>query len=159
VGDWCWIAGFLGSEAKRSEYEVFHSADGFKIDWRSSVKYNPMTLAAYQAQLPTDPVTFRMNGKLSDYFNFEFSEAELTNYSIQLTEPDNQYIHGYVQKSSADGKRLFDLLKDDKDHEIMVSVAYPSTKQSSSVVQIVRLVSETWRQTPDETTAAAKTAR
>lgn len=150
VGSTCLMNAWLDGNVKQYTFEMQRlSTSEFKIDWRSSMPYNPMTFAAYRAKSPKQPVVFRVSARLSDYFNYNWSNAKPTHYSIELEAPFNEgTLHGYIPKVP-DGERLFSELEDGKPHGIMVMV---KTRDGapSDMVDIVKFVRPDWREAPEE---------
>jgi hypothetical protein len=58
--------------------------------------------------------------------------------------------HGFIPKDSAEGKKLFELLRDGKRHEITLELqnvgpaGQPLERPDSHMVSIVRVVSASW---------------
>ena len=130
---------------------VVQTPQGPKIDWRCSVGYNPVTVPAFKAQHTTkQPSIFRFEAKLDDYYNYEFADAKDTHYSIGLQDGANNQIYAYVPKKSPDGQKLFDGLKDGKEHPVLIEIAYPANSGSSSVAAVTRLLGFGWREQAGE---------
>lgn len=150
VGSTCLMNAFIDGNPKRYEFELQRvSADDFKVDWRSSMPYNPMTFAAYRAKAPKEPLVFRVSARLSDYYNYQWSNAKATHYAIDLEGPYHEgNLHGYIAKA-ADGEKLFSVLEDGKDHGIMVTLKQREGAPSDHV-DIVKFVRADWREDPAE---------
>jgi hypothetical protein len=106
--------------------------------------YNTSPVSVYKATMPTEKSSFVMVGKLSDYYNYEFSEGKAAYYSIRLCDADEfKYgmcagegeLNGYIKKT--DAKALFSVLKDGKSHLMNVVIVYPSSKEDSGIVRLL----------------------
>ena len=110
-------------------------------------KWNSMPLTVFKATLPTVPTEFYVAGKLSDYYNYEYSKfqhrgIDNTYYSVKLCDADffspgmgwcrdNAELHGYIKKT--DAQSMFESLKDGRYHLLHVQIAYPPTHENSGV--------------------------
>ncbi len=112
------------------------------VDWPATVGLNSITLKAFKATAPNQRTTLRVAAQLDDYFNYQYTDAKPTHFSIKLKDYRGDYIHGYVQKGSKLGKYLYELLQDGTGHQITVAVQ--CTGIEASVVDIVDLVSKNW---------------
>lgn len=150
VGAYCFLNVYKNGDPHRVEYELKRvTSDTFKIDWRSSVEYNPTTFIAFKAKMPAVSTIFRVWAKLDDYFNFEWRSAKGSHYSVALQDPQrNGRIHGYIPKAG-DGERLFNVLQDGKEHAVMVAIKHRPNGESD-MVDIVKLVSLDWRENAAE---------
>lgn len=133
---------------ERSLYSVVKTAAGLKIDWRSSVGYNPMTLAAFRAKQPAAALPFRVKIKLTDYFNFDFRSAKATHYSIDVSDEDGGHIAGYIAKSSPDAEALFKVVEDAKEHYAVLELQYPPGAKSDNAL-ITRFFHQYWQEGAD----------
>ena len=121
-------------------YYVKNTKDGMKIDWEAAVGYNELSWSALKATRPTKPVTMRAEATLQSYYNYAFMNAERTHYSIRF---GLKGVSGYVRKDSRLGKRLFDILKDGEEHNLVLSIRFLPNSYGN-VVLIDDLVSEDW---------------
>src|SRR5262245_57613951 len=78
----------------------------------SALPPGDMTLKAFILQKPSEPTAVQVQCKMDTYYNFAFSRCAETHYSFTL-ESESPYTiaHGYAPKSSEDGRRLYELLK------------------------------------------------
>lgn len=151
VGDWIGIKAvfeegknaFGATVQDASWYVLLLTDSGFKIDWEASVVYNPMTFKAMEAQRPTQSQKFRVMVELADYYNYEFRDGQYYLYSLRLTEPDSyQSVYGYIKKDSADGKKIYEILKDGQKHPLILKIRYPQFSRGSGQVIIDQFVQE-----------------
>jgi hypothetical protein len=133
---------------------------GFKIDWRCSTGYNPMTVKSLKAQYAgrkkgqTLSGTFRVYAKMGSYYNYNYLYADKTQYSIDLQDDDGDSLHGYVKKDSPDGTAYFDLLKDGESHAILADASYGARAESNDQVNLGHFT-KGWRERPEEFGAPA----
>jgi len=122
-----------------------------KIDSRCSSGYNPVALRTFKATYEKGkPSSFRLWAKIDDYYNYEYSTARATVYSVHLDDDDNNSVAGYITKDSDDGKKLFEYLKDGKVHPLILELEYGRSSQDSSVVGITKFLQDGWRTYPGE---------
>ncbi|MDC0749977.1 hypothetical protein [Polyangium mundeleinium] len=148
-GDYCSVEVVLGKN-DRVYYHIKKTAEGLKIDWRSSVGYNPVSLPYFRTQRLHGTHLFRGWAKLTDYYNFDYDDAEKTHQSIELRDADGARITGYIRRDAPTAAALLETLKDGKEHAVMIELRYPPESKDSSVVGIERFVAERWRQRPEE---------
>lgn len=118
----------------------------YKIDWLATVGYNVMPMNTFKANLSPVATEMRVNAKLGNYFNFNYIEAQSTHWNIDINDVAYNGIVGcYISKKSAEGKKLYDLLKDGKTHPIIVEVVIDSSQDNSgNTAVITKLVTEGW---------------
>lgn len=153
-GDYCSIEAVFGKN-DTDYYHLKKTADGLKIDWRSSAGYNPVSIAAFQAQRSKKPQLFRLWAKLTSYYNFDYDDAEKTHQSIDLRDKNRATLTGYILRTSPTASALLDVLKDGQSHPVMVELRYLPSSRDVSVVEIQRFVAERWRQQPEEVAPSA----
>ena len=108
---------------------------------RYQVSQNQVSAAWLHSKMPTKPVVITTDATLCDYYNFGYAGAKATHYSIRLDGRGNDYGTGYVPRKSADGKALFNVLKDGRPHQVTVAVSYDSRSQGDgSVFNIVKVI-------------------
>jgi hypothetical protein len=132
-------------------FPVRQTRDGYKIDWEAAVGYNSTALRAFLIQRPQGATRFRLQCELGTFYHGEFFGCQGTHYSVRLKQEEPlELAHGFVPKDSAEGKKLFELLKDGKQHEMTVELqnvgpyGQPLERPDAGVVSIVRVVSESW---------------
>ena len=122
-----------------SIFYVKNTGDTLKIDWENSHGWNDIPWDTYWTIRPTQPIMFRIRAQLTNRYDYGFEDAEKTHHSIFL-----QILYGYVEKKSALGKRLSDILKDGKLHNVTLKLRYLPNAPSGSSVIIDDLVTEGW---------------
>jgi len=127
-------------------YVVQLKNEGFKIDWLSSIGYNKLSLKAYQATKPSEVGIFRLDCKLSDYYNYGYIDLQNKYYSIECySEFDESIIYAYVDKNSDDGKKIFEILKDGNNHKLVLAVKYDyKSENTSDILSLKKLVTVGW---------------
>ncbi len=129
-------------------YYVVRAGTACKIDWEASMGINSMTLIAFKVTKPSKPQAFRLTGRLSDYYNWEFQGTQAHYYSISLRESDYGLSHdsiaGFVDKRSKDGQLLFALFSDGAEHPVAVELRFSPNNQDPSVALISRVVGDGW---------------
>jgi len=122
---------------------------------RSSVGYNPVSFAAFQAQHSRKPRLFRVWAKLTSYYNFDYNDAEKTHPSIELRDKNRASLTGYIRSTAPTAPALLDVLKDSEPHAVIVELRYLPDSHEASVVEIERFLAERWRQQPEEVASGA----
>lgn len=122
--------------------------DTYKIDRKASKGVNDMSFMEYKVNAVRKNQTFRVYAKLDGYYNYEFRDGITKYYSIKLSESDpnaKPYFTGYIDKTSVDGQKLYDILKDNTVHAISVEISVPDNiKLGNDIVVINKLVSDSW---------------
>jgi len=81
-----------------------------------------LTVAQLRATQPKDAVIVRVRIRLASYWNYAYKAATDTHYSFQIrgsASPDESV---WIEKASVDGKRLYELCKDAKDHWVTLRI-------------------------------------
>ena len=154
-GDYCSVE-VVSEKNNKDYYHLKKTADGLKIDWRSSVGYNPVSFAAFQAQRSRKPQIFRVWAKLTSYYNFDYNDAEKTHQSIELRDKNRALLTGYIRRTTPTAPALLEVLKDGDSHPVIVELRYLSDSGETSVVEIERFLAERWRQQPEEVAPSAE---
>ena len=139
----------FSAEVKRIDksYLVVKVGGNYKIDWRGSGGINDTKLSVYKATYPEKDITFRLIAKLSDYYNYDFSDARSTHFSIELNEyyaPSADAVFGYVEKDAPQVGDLLSLLSDGNQHKITLKLKYPRKGRNSQVTGISKIVALNW---------------
>lgn len=117
---------------------VKKTIDGFKIDWEATVGYNPISLQAFELGATTQSTEFRVNAQLtSDYVWDGY-------YSLYLSE-NNTGIYCYISKSSVEGKKLFEILKDGKRQPLILQIKSDNSLVEDTTVRIItKVIAKGW---------------
>ena len=142
TGDRCSVKVTTGSKAGDILWHcIVLTPQGPKVDWRCSVGYNPLPMKTFQALHDIGKrARFRVWAELTDYYNYQYSEARKTMYSVRLGAD----LYGYVKRDSDLGRRMFDLLKDGKAHAVVVEVVYGRNSRTPSIADITDLPHRGW---------------
>jgi len=139
VGGHCFVTVSF-SDDKPLEADLVRTGDGFSVDMRSTVGYNPMTFAAFKAARPTGATILRAWAKLSSLYVHGFDEK--TYFSLSLREnKKTDSLWAYLKRS--DGTRVFDYLKDGNQHPLMVAVRQRENVDADTV-EVVNVVDISW---------------
>lgn len=120
--------------------------DGFKIDWMASAGYNPVSLRTFEANLSTQPTEFRVTAKIGAYYNYKYSNAQNTQWSVLVDDGDRRP-YCYVDKNSTAGKKLYEIIKDGKEHDVILEIKTEIENSYGSTIGhfiITKVVSEGW---------------
>jgi len=120
--------------------------DGFKIDWEASAGLNPVSMKTFKANLSTQPTEFRVNATIGTYYNYNFSDAKNTHWNVNIEDKEGNNIRGcYISKSSAEGKKLYEILKDGKTHALILELKIDATENNSGGIAIItKVVKDGW---------------
>ena len=119
--------------------------DGFKIDWEASSGYNPISTKTYKANLSTVPSEFRVTAGIDTYYNFNYRDAQITHWSIRTSDINGDGISCYISKSSLEGKKIYEILKDGKNHDLILEIKIDATEDNSGGMGILsKFIKEGW---------------
>ncbi len=114
-----------------------------------------MSFAAFQAQRSRKPQLFRVWAKLTNYYNFDYDDAEKTHQSIELRDNNRAALTSYIRRTAPTTPALLEVLKDGDSHPVIVELRYLPGSREASVVEIERFLAERWRQQPEEVAPSA----
>lgn len=145
------------SPGEPSIFWMRKTEDGYRIDWRASYMVNPMSMAAFQAKMPTAPTVWRLNAQLDTYFNYEFMNQQASYYSFRLFELGQEIggIHAYGKKGDPDAEAMFSALSSGRARNVTVAIAYPASKRSNEILKLVAFYGDDFVQTARESEAIA----
>ncbi len=126
-------------------YHVEQTPSGsMLVDWEVTVGYLEMPLADFRKNRPTEVVPFRVRAKLSDYYNYEFSDPEKYQ-SVEIYYPGEEEfrLDGYVERDSKTGTRLASLLEF-MPHNLVLGLRFPPDARTDNLVEIVSIEGESW---------------
>lgn len=131
---------------KNRKFYCIKTNNGFKIDWMASTGYNTLSLKTFKANLSIQPKEFRVYASIGTYYNYNYIDAINTYWNVSIEDIDNNTIHGcYISKSSVEGKKLYEILKDGKNHELILELKIDATQNNSGDIAIItKLVKEGW---------------
>ncbi len=151
-GDWVSVTVVVrgknayGAEVEQSDdYFLRRVDEDYKIDWEASVGHSELTLEAFKAQRPMTPTRFRILAKLSNYYNYEFRQAQGSHYSIELDGPRVPAdLNGFVARNSPAGVALYGLLKDGRTHPVTLKLRYTPFSEDATITLITDVESLSW---------------
>lgn len=120
--------------------------EGFKIDWLASRGFNLKALNVFKANKETVPAEFRAIAKISNFYPIEYQKDYYKDFiSVEVNDIDYNTINCLILRTDEDGKRIYKLLEDGKEHQIILSIKYDiDQKYSEFFATIKKLISETW---------------
>lgn len=122
---------------------LVETSQGLKIDWESWAGWLELPWNKFLSSKPSTSHIFRVTLSAVDYYNFGFSD-ESKWQSYRLESPDREHgIYGYVERGSELDTQLR-LNVDENDIMLTLALKFPLDSQSSSQVEIGRLVCEGW---------------
>ncbi|MBM4028686.1 MAG: hypothetical protein FJ280_25305 [Planctomycetes bacterium] len=99
--------------------------------------YAQMSAEEFRATKPTTPILMRVWGKLDDYYNYEFGTADKVAWSIRVSDYKGSALgHGYLKKDTDAGKQVFNILRDGKEHKMVVEINCLPRAENGSVFVI-----------------------
>lgn len=117
-----------------------------KLDWVTTVGYQPMPLAKFKATRPRQAVKFWVKVKPSDYYNFGFADREKY-LAVDLSYPGRGEFQlvGYIERSKPWAASLIQSLENGVAPSLVVELAYPAGEiKDNSQVEIVSILADTW---------------
>jgi hypothetical protein len=121
------------------------TSDGFKIDWEATTQYNPVSLKSFKANLSSQSTEFRVIASLGTYYNYNYDDKQSTHWNIGIDTKDDNISGCYVNKSSIEGKKIYDILKDGKQHHLIIELKIDATDDKSGNNAIItKVVKEGW---------------
>jgi hypothetical protein len=91
---------------KLREIHLVRRDGKLKVDWDSWVAWSEMTWEDFRAKKPVEPVLFRVQLSLVDYFNFDFrDEAKWSSYQLESRD-GGVFLYGYVPRTGDLDQRL-----------------------------------------------------
>ncbi len=77
------------------------------IDWESDVCYQPVNIAEYILNKPTDPVTLRVYARPDNFYVYEFHDGEKYQ-CLKLTFRDSDdVLYGYIDRENKASQKIF----------------------------------------------------
>jgi hypothetical protein len=114
-------------EVSQNRYFVKVGVD-YKLDWESSICYNPISWSAFIALKSSEPYIMRCAANLTDSRYDDY-------WGIRIYDnvPNYQFT-AYINKSSEYGTELFNLLKDGRTYAVILELKYINSNYSKEVV-------------------------
>ncbi len=131
---------------KRTEYYFVKTKQGYKIDWLASVGYNEMSMKTFKVSMSKTPTKFRVIAEISNYYNYNYINAQNSHWSIKVDDGRNSRLSCFVSKTSKTGKEIYEILKDGKKHIIIVELKSDNRDdKSGNIAVITKLIKSNWR--------------
>jgi len=122
------------------------TSDGYKIDWEGTIGYNSISMKTFKANLSNIPTEFRVKATIGTFYNFNYIDAKNTHWNVSIEDNYKNFIIGcYISKSSIEGKKLYEILKDGKSHALILEIKIDATQDNSGNTAIItKFVQEGW---------------
>ena len=118
-----------------------------KVDWDSWTAWSEMTWDEFRAKKPTEPVLFRVQLSIVDYFNFGFSDdREWASYRLDSRDGVNS-VYGYVPRARELDRRLHPAEEGAKTKWVL-KLKFPPDATRDNQVLIDSIVTEGWLMVP-----------
>ena len=116
-----------------------------RFDWESEVTYQPVEIAAYIENKPTESMAFRAYAQLDSFYSFEFSDQNRYQ-SFKLTfREDDEFLFGYADRSSVEGRGLLALLEEKEEGiPVLVQLRFSQHTKSVRSVLIEKVLATSW---------------
>lgn len=117
---------------------VKKTSDGFKIDWDATVGYNSISIRAFELGGTAQPSEFRVTVKLSNVYPLDGY------YNLSIRD-NNRGIYGFISKSSVEGKKLFEILKDGNEYPLILQIKSDNSLVEDTTVGIItKVIAKGW---------------
>jgi hypothetical protein len=117
---------------------VKKTSDGFKIDWDATAGFNPISMQAFKLTGNTQPAEFRVAAVFANAYQREGY------YTLYLSD-DNSGIYGFISKTSVEGKKLFEILKDGNTLPLILQIKSDNSIIEDTTVGIItKVVAKGW---------------
>lgn len=134
-----------------------HCADGeLKFDWESEVGYQPMDIAKFIAEKPTDPMDFRVYASKDNFFGYEFQDEEKYQPLMLTFRDTDEFLFAYMEKGTVEERGLTAYLdeNDSVGQPVLLRLRFlPGTRSRRSVL-VEKVVAPRWVHIKDEKTAS-----
>jgi hypothetical protein len=125
------------SNARRTIY-VKKTSDGFKIDWDATMGYNPISIKAFELGGNAQSSEFRVTAKFTNAYPWEGY------YTLYLSD-NNSGIYGFISKSSVEGKKLYEILKDGNEQPLFLQIKSDNSLIEDTTVGIItKVIAKGW---------------
>ncbi len=120
--------------------------EGFKIDWEATTGHNPISMKTFKAHSNSDIASFRIQAEIGNYYNYNYRNAEKTHWNVGVIDNDGNSISGcYISKTSEEGKKLYEILKDGKQHYLILEIKMDTSEsKSGDIAVITKFIKQGW---------------
>lgn len=127
-----------------AKYYVKKVNGNYLIHWEASVGFNDVSLAAYMSNRSSSPVELKVTAQLGEAYSYNYRDKEAQYLCVEMRDLNN-FVYGYVLRSSALGKKLIELLADGNKHRIIVQITSDRSDDESGYTNTInKLISESW---------------
>lgn len=113
-----------------------------QVDWEATVGYWSMPPKAYLALGASEPIVARVRASLGTSYFGEFSDKARLFQAIDLNTRDFTHLYGYIERHSAQGKHLIELLSDGNGHDVTLLIGNVCDETDSPI--IYEVLAESW---------------
>ncbi|MBB23819.1 MAG: hypothetical protein CMN04_13185 [Roseibacillus sp.] len=116
-----------------------------RFDWESEVTYQPVEIASYIENKPTESMAFRAYAQLDSFYSFEFSDqSRYQSFKLTFRE-DEEFLFGYADRSSVEGRGLLALLEEKEEGlPVLVQLRFSQDTKSVRSVLIEKVLATSW---------------
>ena len=125
--------------ANNVKYICKKTAGGVKIDWEASVGYNSLSLLTFKANMSSKPTEFRLIAKIGTTY-WDTRPSQNTHWHVMIHDNFGNYSDSYISKTSVEGKKMYEILKDGKEHQLILEIRIESEEYSL----ITKFINEGW---------------
>lgn len=127
-------------------FALEQTQDAIRLDWETSVGYQPMPLGEFKTKQPREPVEFRVKVKPTDYYNNQFSD-EKKYQAVELSYPGKPEfkLYGYIDRGEEWAEPLLEQLDGGLGPSLIVKLKYPDGEiKDAKQVQMDSIVADSW---------------
>ncbi len=130
-----------------------------RLDWETSVGWQPIPLEEFKLARPQEPVPYRVYVAEGDYYNGPFADSDKW-LCCQLTYPSDAdfKLLGYVDRGTEAGALLADTFSAGGSASLIVSLSFPAEGGDPDQVILHEVLHQTWFLPDGPATSAAKPA-
>ena len=103
-------------------------------------------MITYKANLSTQPTEFRVKASIGSYHFSNYRDAKDTHWNVEINDNQGNRISGcYIGKSSIEGKKLYEILKDGKTHSLILELKIDAAEDNfGNIAIITKVVKDGW---------------
>jgi len=112
-------------------------SNSYKLDWEATVGFNNIPISIFKANISKTSTRFRAKCNVIGYYNWDFRDAKDTHWSI-ASVIEKGGANCFVSKSSADGQKLYEILKDGKEHDLIIEIKYSNDDNTCIITKFIQ---------------------